>query len=108
MIPDCAAEMLDNENLTKLTQYVDLVKSGKTGLALYFFGTGGNGKSTLAKALRECDTFGPNGKILFREEPTNDELRAENLDKSHNYVFMTNVLPDGIHPDRIVHFMKKF
>lgn len=110
MIPDYATEVLDSANLNKLIQFVNLVKSGKTGLALYFFGTGGNGKTTLAGMLVDCDpvTFGPSGKIVFREEPTAQELRAELTDKTRNYIFLTNVLPDGVHPDRIVYFTKKF
>lgn len=110
MIPDYAAEVLDTVNLTKLNNWVSLVESGKTGHVLYFFGTGSNGKTTLANMMVECDPnlFGSHGKIQFREEPTASELRAEGLDKSRNFIFMTNVLPDGIHPDRIIHFMKRF
>jgi len=51
MYHDYAKTVLDNENFAKLSRFVDDVFSLKRGLRLYFCGSGGEGKTTLARKM---------------------------------------------------------
>lgn len=111
MYYDYARAVLDNENFDKFTKYVDQVFSLKTFGTVYFYGTGGNGKSTLVrKMINSYPTIfgGPDAKNvhvkIYEDETYPQKCPGEG---AGSVIIVTNTLPDGVHPDRIVSFNKK-
>lgn len=111
MYYDYAESVLDDENFMKFTDYVDQAFSLKKFGTIYFYGTGGNGKTTLINKM--LDNYpavfgkGSNSRVKVYEDgsPVVGRLPAKG---EGSVIVVMNTLPEGIHPDRIISFKKRF
>jgi len=119
MYYDYAQTVLDDDNYGKLTAFVDNIFSLGQPQTIYFYGLGNNGKSTLTRKMMDNypGTFGRGAvsgvprdckyKVLIYEE-VNEIVPNVSLPAGKSGIFVTNLLPDGIHPTKVVCFNKNF
>lgn len=103
-----AEEVLDGNNYSKFSAFVDQVFCRKNIGTLYFYGTGSNGKTALARAMIEQyqSTFGGPGSDarvrIFEQEYETYEHASR--------ILIVNELPVGlnVYSPNVIHFKKKF
>ena len=106
MYHEYASTLLDKENLVKLEMFIDKIYSCRKGELLYFYGTGGNGKTTLVNKMVACypSLFSRDG--TGRVTVLSDRIGPAELDAKHNYIIVTNELPVA-KQEHIVYFKKE-
>jgi hypothetical protein len=111
MFYDYAQTILDPVNFLTFTRFVDQLFSLKKIGTVYFYGAGSEGKTTLINKMIDShpSVFGfkeSNARVIvYREDSYPECLPAKG---EGSIIIVTNVLPDGVHPSRIVFFKKKF
>lgn len=101
---------LDEKNCQKFLTYVGLCALSKPFGTIYFYGTGGNGKSTFCYELETVfpDLFGCNGSITIYNEGMIDSTVKLPAPGEGSAIVQVNSLPEGIHPSRVIHFNRRF
>lgn len=112
MYYDFAEQVLPESEHKKLAHFIDQTFTQR-GLVLYLYGHSDN-KTTLTDLLMDnyplkYDTnidSSSSSVIIIRDMSCKNLTMTpgEDLDKTKNYIVETTILPDGVHPSKIVYF----
>lgn len=111
MYYDFAEKTLTVSEHQKLAHFIDQTFVQR-GLVLYLYGQSDD-KTTLTDMLMEnyplkydVNPEASASVIIIRDMSRKNLTMTpgENLDKKKNYIIETSILPDGVHPSKIVYF----